>query len=325
MSSKVSIIIPAYNAEKTIETSVGSVQKQTYKDIEILIIDDGSEDQTRQMCRSIEANDIRCHVVHKKNGGVSSARNIGMQAATGSYIMFADSDDEMQPDHVEKYVEAIVARNADVVIGGINWYENGICEKRFCSCEERYGDEIWNTICIQPEMFGYLFNKIYKTDIIRHWGIRFDEQMYSQEDLAFNLSYFANCESFYVSNYVGYNYYYQPGKRTPPVWDFIANSLKMRRIALSKVKLSDQAEQALQQRIFNNIFCYLYEQKPPEEYISAYEKVRNIEHLPAYLRETHTAGEYRVLVKCILQDNPEKLFRYFKLRDTAKRLFKKGS
>ncbi|MCD8231867.1 MAG: glycosyltransferase [Clostridiales bacterium] len=323
MKPKVTIIIPAYNAEKTIEASIESVQRQTYNEIEILIVDDGSEDHTLQLCSAIENKDTRCRVIHKANGGVSSARNAGIQAATGNYIMFADGDDVMLPDNVEKYVDAIVDGHVDVAIGGINWYDQGRCKSRFCPCEGRYDDEIWDIICNQPEMFGYLVNKIYRIDIIKLLNTYFDEHMYSQEDLAFNLSYFEKCKSFYVSNYVGYNYFYQPGKRIPPVWDFISNSLNMRRIALSKIKISEQAEQAIRQSVLNNIFCYLYEQKMWQEYILAYVKVRNVEGLVAYLSETHTTGEYRVLAKYIVRDNPKKLFRYFKLRDTAKRLLRK--
>ncbi|MCD7820313.1 MAG: glycosyltransferase family 2 protein [Lachnospiraceae bacterium] len=324
MAPKVSIIIPAYNAENTIKKCVESIQRQTYKEIEILIVDDGSEDHTLQFCRAIENEDTRCHVIHKGNGGVSSARNIGIQVATGNYVMFADSDDTMQPDNVEQYINMVMVENVDMVVGGINWHDKDKCKKYGCPCEGKYGIEIWENICKHPEMFGHPVNKIYKTNIIRKFKIFFNEQMYSQEDLAFNLSYFAKCESFYVTNYAGYNYFYQPGKRMPPVWDFISNSLNMRNIALSKTELSDQAERAIQQRVLNNIFCYLYERKSWQDYILAYDKVRLVENLIAYLSETRTTGEYKVLVRYIVRDNPRKLFYYFKIRDTAKQFLKRN-
>ena len=96
--SKVSIVVPVYKTEKYLERCVCSLQNQTLQDIEIILVDDGSPDNCPDMCDQFAAHDSRIKVVHKKNGGLSSARNAGMKVASGKYIGFVDSDDDVEPD-----------------------------------------------------------------------------------------------------------------------------------------------------------------------------------------------------------------------------------
>ena len=100
MKPTVSVIVPVYNGEQYIENNIKSMQDQTYKDIEVIYVDDGSKDNTGEILDDFAAKDNRIHVIHKKNGGVSAARNTGIQAATGEYVLFCDSDDEIEPDTI---------------------------------------------------------------------------------------------------------------------------------------------------------------------------------------------------------------------------------
>lgn len=112
----VSIIIPVYGVEKYLEKCVKSVIKQSYKNLEILLIDDGSKDKSGKICDELSENDIRIKVYHKKNGGLSDARNYGLKHATGEYIMFVDSDDYININMVKKMIAIANSYNLDIVM-----------------------------------------------------------------------------------------------------------------------------------------------------------------------------------------------------------------
>ena len=118
----ISVIVPVYNAEKWLDKCVESIINQTYKDIEILLINDGSKDKSLEICRKYETIDSRIRVFDKKNEGVSKARNLGLYNARGKYVQFVDSDDFIEPDMCEKLLDAIT--NADMAICGIKIYKN---------------------------------------------------------------------------------------------------------------------------------------------------------------------------------------------------------
>jgi glycosyltransferase involved in cell wall biosynthesis len=115
---KISVIIPAYNAEKTIKRTLDSILNQSFSDFEVLIIDDGSKDKTAEICKEIAKADNRVKVISKENGGVSSARNLGLETALGEYIYFCDSDDEVMPDGLKSLIDVAEKENADIVVGG---------------------------------------------------------------------------------------------------------------------------------------------------------------------------------------------------------------
>lgn len=117
MNRLISVIIPAYNSENTISKTIESVCNQTYGDIEIIIIDDGSVDGTLQVCEGYQKRDHRIRVIHQENKGVSSARNQGIRHAEGDYATFVDSDDVVHPQMIETLYNAIVQYSADIAIG----------------------------------------------------------------------------------------------------------------------------------------------------------------------------------------------------------------
>lgn len=116
---KISVIVPIYNVEKYLDKCVRSIQRQDFSDIEIILVDDGSPDRCGVMCDAYEKEDDRIHVIHKKNGGLSAARNAGIRAARGKYIGFVDSDDYIAPDMYEILYQIIVIEGADIAVCGI--------------------------------------------------------------------------------------------------------------------------------------------------------------------------------------------------------------
>ena len=118
MEHLVSIVVPVYNAERYLCTSIHALQKQDYSNIEIILVDDGSKDASPSICDSFEKEDKRIRAIHKTNGGVSSARNAGIEAATGKYIMFVDSDDLCESNIVSRMVFLAEHWNVNFVICG---------------------------------------------------------------------------------------------------------------------------------------------------------------------------------------------------------------
>ncbi len=119
-SLKISVIVPAYNAEKTLHRCVDSILAQTFEDFELILVDDGSKDSSGRICDEYAAKDSRIRVVHKSNGGVSSARNAGLDIASGEYVAFIDSDDYIDND----YLLSFTRYNADLIVSGAKTISN---------------------------------------------------------------------------------------------------------------------------------------------------------------------------------------------------------
>lgn len=150
----ISIIIPVYNVERYLKRCLDSVLMQTYSKLEIILVDDGSTDNSGVICDEYSCLDTRIKVIHKKNGGLSSARNEGMRHATGRFVAFLDSDDYIDPFMYETMLDVLMKTKSDMAICGINFVdENGEEEKRFqhVSGENRSTGNERNYICIEKE------------------------------------------------------------------------------------------------------------------------------------------------------------------------------
>lgn len=125
MNYLVSVIVPIYKVEKDLSDCVLSICNQTYRNLEIILVDDGSPDKCGQMCDEFARNDVRIKVIHKINGGLSQARNAGMGIMTGDYVTFVDSDDILEHDFVEEMLRIINKYNAQVAICKNSTFEKG--------------------------------------------------------------------------------------------------------------------------------------------------------------------------------------------------------
>lgn len=129
-STLVSIIVPVYNAEKTLQQCVDSIIRQTYTNIEIILIDDGSKDKSRDICDAYSEKDNRVIVYHSYNGGPGKSRNIGIDLATGKYLCFVDADDYVDEKEIEVLVEIIEQRGLDCIQFGFRYFENDIVSEK---------------------------------------------------------------------------------------------------------------------------------------------------------------------------------------------------
>ena len=188
--AKVSIIIPVYNTGNYLYKCVESVLNQTYKDIEIIIIDDGSKEETAQICDEIAKEDKRIRLIHKQNEGVSVARNIGLDMVTGDYVGFIDSDDWIDLDMFESLVCEMEEYDADIVMcdattiwdNGKNELDTFICLPQSCTLT---GNHI--TPQLQLELAGACWRALYRTSLLRTENIKFPAGIKFSEDRIFNM------------------------------------------------------------------------------------------------------------------------------------------
>lgn len=325
MKVKLSIVVPVYNAEGTLERCFNSILQQSYSDWELIVIDDGSTDKSGLLCDRYAREDSRIIVIHQKNKGVSSARNAGINVAGGTYLMFIDSDDEIMPSFFDNFIEIVEQDKSDVVIGGYTEIESDGRKKTHLPILNGISrQETWEIICRKPEQFGYLWNKLFLNDIIQKRNLRFRTDLYSQEDFEFCLRYFDQCKTFSWVLNSDYQYYKIIGKRIPPVWDFIENQLKLVKIAKKKITLTTEGEQAVVDRIILLIYSYLYHTKDYCQFNEAIVKLNDIEGLKSFLSDVKLRSEKNVVAWLLVHRKNKTIFIYFKIRNKCRDLFRKG-
>lgn len=196
-----SVIVPVYKTEKYLDKCVTSILTQSFENLELILVDDGSPDNCPQLCDEYALRDKRVKVIHKENGGVSSARNVGIDAARGQFIWFVDSDDYIEEFALEKLYEEQNKEYADIYIFNVK------------NSNELFVGTIDDFL--RKYYFNYIvgfepWNKLYRTSVIKNNRLYFDIQETIGEDLLFNLSYYkavysVSCEvQFY---YIGQDYY----------------------------------------------------------------------------------------------------------------------
>lgn len=223
MPAKISIIMPVYNAEKTIEETLRSLENQTYSDIEIICVNDGSIDKSLEILQNHALTDSRVIVLNQENSGPAVARNTALNVANGEYIMFCDSDDKYEPQMCQRMFETIEEKKVDLVMcdAFIHVDKNAARAKlkKHVACHKLNitGHMDLNESII-PKLSVVLWNKIYRKTIIDNNNIRFPNG-YTSDDDAFNLLYFTFAQSAYGLDEELYNYYIRENS-------IMANTLK---------------------------------------------------------------------------------------------------
>lgn len=190
----VSIIVPVYNSEKFLNECIESILKQTMKDFELILVDDGSKDSSGKICDCFAQKDKRIRVIHKKNGGNSSARNAGLDVAQGKYIMFCDSDDFVDEKWCERLLQGIKNYSYHWVMCDVyNVRGNDCCEPQLKNRQDGFLFMDYFDV-FKIGLSAYVPNKIYRMDIIRENHIRFDEKRTNAEDIGFNIKYYNYCD-----------------------------------------------------------------------------------------------------------------------------------
>ena len=210
MNPKISIIVPIYNAQKTLERCIDSILNQDFSDFELLLIDDGSKDDSGKICDIYAGKDNRVRVIHKENSGVSASRNLALQEAKGEYLQFLDADDWITPNATRLFAESLEQNQCDMVIAdfyrviGERLSHKGSIDEGGALSREEFA----NNMMENPADFyyGVLWNKLYKKSIVEKYGLCMNPKISWCEDFMFNLEYIRHCETIFVLQVPVYYY-----------------------------------------------------------------------------------------------------------------------
>ena len=211
---KYSVIIPAFQCADSIESTVNSVLNSGLKDFEIIIVDDGSKDGTSDICDNLEKIYSQVTCIHKENGGVSSARNRGIDESQGEYILFMDSDDGYENGALSSVTELIEKNKPDLLIFGLSFdYYKGDtiyrCDKLIYPAEGTVSPSQWSTVfydLFNVNALSPVWNKFYKSEIIKNNHLRFQKDVFIMEDFLFVTDYLRYTDKIYLLPEIIYRY-----------------------------------------------------------------------------------------------------------------------
>lgn len=202
----ITVVIPCYNSEQTLRKCVGSVLEQTYGNLQIIAINDGSSDNTLEVMKMLSENDERIRFISQGNRGVSFTRNRGIDEAKGEYIAFIDADDYIEKDYIEKLLKTIKCNDAELSIcqySTENMNENHVKLNNKLDSKNKIIQEM-----LLPELniAAFVWNRLYSTAVLKKNAIRFNESIYACEDTLFNYQYMKNISRFAVCGEHLYHY-----------------------------------------------------------------------------------------------------------------------
>ena len=282
MSADVSIIVPVYKTEKYLSRCIESLLGQSLKNIEIILVDDGSPDRCGELCNELALKDKRIIVIHKQNGGLSSARNAGLAAANGKYIGFVDSDDDVEIDMYKKMFEIAEEYQVDFVMSDY---------RRILHSGESYiktldiQGGLYNRDEIEKQIFPYLIMKesleygpllsvwhcLYRKDFLDQYQLKFDEEVRWSEDNIFSAILGYCCRSFYyMKGEALYHYYENANSITTAyrkgAWEVYSLMNEHLHDFFDKVTAYDFSRQLKLHLLYYACNCISQEvQKPPKE------------------------------------------------------------
>ncbi len=202
----VSIIVPVYNAEKSIRRCIDSILEQSYNDTEIVLVDDGSTDSSGMICDDYQKKDNRVRAIHTTNHGVSHARNVGIAESSGEFITFVDSDDHIAPTFLENYMQY---KDFELVAGG---YQTFPQHHQMTFQDNSYCISKGDASRLSPmvaRLDGSCWAKLFRSNIIKNNNLWFDESMKFSEDTLFSVKYMYYIDTLKTISDTGYHYYVQ--------------------------------------------------------------------------------------------------------------------
>lgn len=252
---KISVIVPIYNAAKFLDKCLKSILSQTYQNLEIILINDGSTDNSLEICETYKKTDERIKLFSKENSGVSSSRNIGIENATGKYVIFIDADDYIEQNMFELLSKDLFDFNVDMSICGYKKVDiNGNILFESEDLNEKYfDDEVFKHYLFDGRYYReILCNKLFKLDIIKNNNIRFREDIHINENIVFILDFAHFARKFVYDNQLLYNYVFHENSALNEKFN-----LKKVSVLASYVRI---LEYKLEPTILNKIkYKYLFE------------------------------------------------------------------
>lgn len=208
----ISVIMPVYNAEKTLDTSTGSILSQSYDQIELILVNDGSKDDSLNICHEIAEKDPRVRVLNQRNAGPAAARNAALEAAAGKWIMFADSDDFFVPGAFQVMVDAMGENDLTIAHYYFDLGKSSSPRGLLSGCRVLDEQQFLMELMKKPGAFYFsaLWNKMYRADMIRARQIRFDPFLEWGEDFGFNMRYYHGVQNVSLVDTPIYHYVKSP-------------------------------------------------------------------------------------------------------------------
>ena len=260
-----SIIIPVFNMEKTLERCVDSVLKQSCKDWEIILVNDGSIDKSGVISKSFSENHENIHYYFQENKGVSSARNLGIEKSNAEWMIFLDADDYWDDNYLQKIFECTKS-NCDIVITGIT----KILENRnkikilsdkigFFSIDDLLVD--FMSVQLNSGIYGFVSNKIIKTSIVKKNQLKFNNRIKLCEDLDFFTRYFLNCNTVFITTESGNFYNYIDKKNEVDYISLIKVFYNVKEMLIVKKAMSFENKKLLNYQFSSLKYAYFNELK----------------------------------------------------------------
>ena len=260
-----SIIIPVFNMEKTLERCVDSVLKQSCKDWEIILVNDGSIDKSGVISKSFSENHENIHYYFQENKGVSSARNLGIEKSNAEWMIFLDADDYWDDNYLQKIFECTKS-NCDIVITGIT----KILENRnkikilsdkigFFSIDDLLVD--FMSVQLNSGVYGFVSNKIIKTSIVKKNQLKFNNRIKLCEDLDFFTRYFLNCNTVFITTESGNFYNYIDKKNEVDYISLIKVFYNVKEMLIVKKAMSFENKKLLNYQFSSLKYAYFNELK----------------------------------------------------------------
>ena len=260
-----SIIIPVFNMEKTLERCVDSVLKQSCKDWEIILVNDGSIDKSGVISKSFSENHENIHYYFQENKGVSSARNLGIEKSNAEWMIFLDADDYWDDNYLQKIFECTKS-NCDIVITGIT----KILENRnkikilsdkigFFSINDLLVD--FMSVQLNSGIYGFVSNKIIKTSIVKKNQLKFNNRIKLCEDLDFFTRYFLNCNTVFITTESGNFYNYIDKKNEVDYISLIKVFYNVKEMLIVKKAMSFENKKLLNYQFSSLKYAYFNELK----------------------------------------------------------------
>ena len=287
-SVKVSVIVPIYNVEKYIGKCILSIIEQTYKNIEIILVDDGSLDDSGNIADEYATRDNRIKVIHKANAGVSAARNSGLDAATGDFVCFSDGDDYVMPNYVEHLLKLCLTYHADVaytVDMYTTFHNEHIANNQVKVITPEDATE--NILCYKVPIGVY--SKLFNREFLVKNNIRFLEDVYIGEGFNFNTACFQRANKVVMSN--ERIYFYRRDNEASAMTKFKAAKCQMALKAIDIIKANLVLKSARIEKawIFAywhthfDMYCWIVNAKAKNENVELYKKCRYVSQSKAYI------------------------------------------
>lgn len=341
----ISVVVPVYNAENYLLRCVESIRNQTYSNLEIILVDDGSPDASGRMCDELAQNDSRIRVIHKENAGQGLARNDGMNIATGKYITFVDSDDWVSLDHIKNLYVALKTHQGDVALGNHTRYKaNGEqIPCRLLLTKELYqGEQVLREILIP--LIGSTTNSsrdisinssvsmnLYSLDAIRKHNIQFVSERFAvAEDFYFNVDYLYHCKRVvYCKEEVGYFYYenFQSTceKYNPQRFQRTLNYYELSKKRVQEYGLEEQAEFRVERSFLMKLrvairHIVISDLKRGEKFRQIGEILHHptVQQVLAQYPIEHYVASMRLLMKQMRKGHVKSVYCLMKLRETGR-------